>query len=349
MVSYTRPRHLSIGDIVATVSLSRGWPGEIPTRYEAGKRQLEEEFGVHVREMPNTLKPDEWIYNHPEARAQDLMQAFKDPEIKGIFSTIWGEESIRILPYIDLDVIKNNPKVFMWYSDTTITHFICQKAGIISFYGPSIMAGFGESWGMFPYMVDAVRKSVFSADPIGVIKPNLEGWTNEFLAWDDPENQHKKRKQLAHSPRRWLQWKGTVTWQLLGGCIDVFPFMIGTSIRPTIEEWKDKILFLEPSEEKISSVHFERIIRNLGSQGILHVLKGIIVGRAQMDYEKWEQLNYDEQLMKIINKELWLTDLPVVTNMDFGHTDPMFVLPLWINAELDCEHKTFSIPEAACI
>jgi muramoyltetrapeptide carboxypeptidase LdcA involved in peptidoglycan recycling len=56
------------------------------------------------------------------------MAAFKDPNIKAIISTIGGEESIRILPYIDFELIKNNPKIFMGYSDTTVSHFICQKA-----------------------------------------------------------------------------------------------------------------------------------------------------------------------------------------------------------------------------
>ena len=80
------------------------------------------------------------LYNNPQARAEDLMEGFKNNDIKAIFSTIGGDESIRILPYIDYNIIMQNPKIFMGYSDTTITHFICQKAGIVSFYGPSIMA-----------------------------------------------------------------------------------------------------------------------------------------------------------------------------------------------------------------
>lgn len=73
------------------------------------------------------------------------MNAFENPEIKAIVSTIGGEEGIRILPYVDFNVIRNNPKVFLGYSDSTVIHFICQKAGINSFYGPSIMAGFAEN------------------------------------------------------------------------------------------------------------------------------------------------------------------------------------------------------------
>ncbi len=344
-----KPKHLKKWDKVAVVSLSRGGPWAAPKRYLAGKKQLEEQFGVEVVEMTNTMKDSTWVYEHPEERAKDLMDAFKDPTIKGIFSTIWWEESVRILPYIDFEVIRNNPKVFMWYSDTTITHFICYKAGIVSFYGPSIMAGFGENGWLFPYMVDSVDKAIFSSNPIWELSPNKDGWTNEFLPWNNPENQQKKRNLLPASPWRWLQGEWKISGKLLWGCIDVFPFIIGTSIWPSVEEWKDKILFLEPSEERMSDTHFERIIRNLGSQWILHVIKGILIWRAQMDYQTNTQLNYDEQLIKIVNKELWLKDLPIVTNMDFGHTDPMFVIPLGVEWEINCSNKTFSIPEAACI
>lgn len=147
-----KPKRLKPGDKVAAVTLSWGGPGTIPGRYEAGKRQLEEEFGLKVVEMPNTMRSAEWIHANPKARAEDLMAAFADPSIKAIFSTIGGDESVRILPYLDLKVIQNNPKIFMGYSDTTVTHLACYKAGLTSFYGPSFMAGFAENCGMLPYI-----------------------------------------------------------------------------------------------------------------------------------------------------------------------------------------------------
>ena len=135
-----KPKKLQPGDKVATVSLSWGGPGTIPHRYEAGKKQLQDEFGLVVVEMPHTLSDADWLYRNPQARAEDLMAAFADPEIKGVISTIGGNDSIRILPYLDLDVIRSNPKVFLGFSDTTITHLACYKAGIGTFYGPAIIA-----------------------------------------------------------------------------------------------------------------------------------------------------------------------------------------------------------------
>ena len=346
---YTKPEHLQPNDLVCAITLSRWGPGACPDRYKAGKKQLEEEFWVKVVEWQYALESTEWIYNHPKERADDLMKAFQDPKIKAIISTIWWDESIRILPYIDFDVIKNNPKIFMWYSDTTISHFICRKAWIMSFYGPAIMAWFAENVGMFDYMVDSVRNILFSSNTVWEIIPNRDWWTSEFLSRDKPENQNKRREMLTNEPRRWLQGTWVHSWRLIWWCIDIFPFMQWTEIWPTKNEWKNKILILETCEENMSIKAFERIIRNLGSQWILSQISCILLGKSQYDYINKKQINYDDSLIKIVNVEFWLTMLPIVTNMDFWHTDPMFVLPLWCNAEIDCDSHKFIITENACI
>ena len=115
-----KPERLRKGDKVAIVSLSSGMLGEkeFIHKYYLGKQRLEEKFGLEVVTMPNTLKGIEYLREHPEKRAEDLMAAFKDKSIKAIICAIGGEETIRILPYIDYDVIKNNPKIFSGFSDT---------------------------------------------------------------------------------------------------------------------------------------------------------------------------------------------------------------------------------------
>jgi muramoyltetrapeptide carboxypeptidase LdcA involved in peptidoglycan recycling len=172
-----KPRALRPGDKVATISLSRGWPSVYPRAYQDGKRQLEEAFGVQVVESRYALKDIPWLAAHPEARAADLMEVLADPSIKGIVSTIGGDDSIRMLPYLDLSVIRENPKVFLGYSDSTITHFAFLRAGVTSFYGPSIMGGFDENGGLLHYMAESVRQVLFEPSPSLVISPNLGGWT----------------------------------------------------------------------------------------------------------------------------------------------------------------------------
>jgi len=342
-----KPQKLQPGDTVAAVSLSWGGPGKFLHRYEAGKRQLETEFGLKVVETPHALSDPAWIHQHPEARAEDLMGAFRDPAVKAIFSTIGGDDSIRILPYLDLDVIRANPKIFMGYSDTTITHLACFKAGLTSFYGPAFMAGFAENGGMFPYMVNSLRKTLFSPDPIGMVQPSTDGWTVELLDWAVLENQARMRSLTPSSGWNFLQGKGRVQGRLIGGCIEVLDWLRGTDYWPAKEDWEGAILFLETSEEAPSPEYVLRELRVFAAMGILQRLSGILYGRpgGQIPAEKFAE--YDQAILEVVTQEQGLGELPVITRMDFGHTDPMFVMPYGVLAEINCEDRQFSIVESA--
>lgn len=345
-----RPSKLAPGDKLAAVTLSWGGPGTLPGRYEAGKRQLMEAFGVELVEMPHTLRDAGFIYNNPQARADDLMQAFADPSIKGIISTIGGDESIRLMPYVDLAVIRSNPKVFMGYSDTTVSHFMCHAAGLSSFYGPAIMAGFGENGGLFDYMVQSVRRTLFSTEVIGEVKPNAEGWTVEHLDWSNAEYQKQKRKLVPPTGPRLLQGEGKVQGRLIGGCSEVLEFMKGTALWPSREHWQGAILFLENSEDMPSPTYLAYWLRNYGAMGILEKLSGILFGRpggSSMPVERFA--DYDDVLKKVVGQEYARPDMPILSHMDFGHTDPMLVLPYGALAEIDCTGARFAILESGVI
>lgn len=339
------PPKLHPGDKIATVSLSWGGPSIFLHRYQVGVQQLQDEFGLQVLEMPNTLKDADWLSRNPKARAEDWMQAFADPSIKGIFATIGGDDSIRLLPFIDLDVIRNHPKIFMGYSDTTISHLVCYKAGLVSFYGPSIMVEFAENGGMFPYMLRSLRKTLFSSDAIGTVESSTDGWTVERLDWGNPANQNIKRKLNPSTGWKFLQGKGIHRGHLIGGCIEVFDWARGTDIFPG--NWQDAILFLETSEEAPPPEMVTRTLRVFAAMGILQKLSGILFGRPGGEIKPETFPDYDRAILQVVNDEQGLTELPVITHMDFGHTAPMFVLPYGVQAEIDCETKRFSILENA--
>jgi len=340
------PRKLKRGDRVAVVSLSWGGPGAFPHRYEAGVRQLEEAFGVQVVPMPNALRDAEWLARNPEARADDLTRAFGDPSIRGIISTIGGEDSIRLLPHLDLDLMHDNPKVLMGFSDTTVTHFVCLKAGLRSYYGPAMMAGFAENGGIFEYMRASVERTLFSSEAIGLLTPNSAGWTVEHLDWADPANQARKRKLQPATGWRFLQGSGTHSGRLIGGCIEVLDWLRGTGVWPAVDVWEGAVLFLETSEEAPPPIAVKRILRTLGAVGVLGAINGVLFGRpgGQAAPEKFGE--YDSALMDVIAKESERKDIPIVTNMDFGHTDPMMVLPYGALCEIDCDARQVTIPES---
>jgi len=344
-----KPRKLQPGDTVAAISLSWGGPGTFPHRYEAGKQQLQSEFGLKVVETAHALRDAEWLHNNPKARAEDLMNAFADPSIKAIISTIGGDDSIRTLPYIDLDVIQSNPKIFIGYSDTTITHLACYKAGLVSFYGPSIMAGFAENGGMFSFMVDAVGDALFSSAPIGELKPNTNGWTVEMLDWGNPENQMRKRSLNPSTGWKYLQGKGVRQGRLIRGCLEVLDFLRGTDFWPESSAWQDAILFLETSEDAPPPSVLKYALRSYASMGILKKLSGIMFGRPGGNISPGRFIEYDEVIHEVVTQEEGLVDLPIITHMDFGHTDPMLVLPYGLQAEINCDLQQFRILENAVI
>lgn len=189
-----KPKKLKKGDKVAIVSLSSGLAGEemFRHRYELGKKRLEQ-LGFNVVTMKNTLKGIEYLYNHPEKRAEDFMEAILDKDIKGIICNIGGDDTIRLLPYIDFEAIANNPKVFMGYSDTTINHFMMQKAGVVSYYGPAVMTDFAENNNMHTYTLKYINEVLLENKEDIVIKSS-DKWTSEYLDWAIEENDNISRK-----------------------------------------------------------------------------------------------------------------------------------------------------------
>src|SRR5580698_4619323 len=141
---------------------------------------------------PRTLRPGDRVAAVSLSRAADLMEVLRDSTIHGIVSTIGGDDSIRMLPFLDYAVIRENPKVFLGYSDSTITHFAFLKAGVTSFYGPSLMAGFDENGGLPPYMAESVRQVLFEPSPSTLIPPNFGGWTVASWDWANEKRNEKK-------------------------------------------------------------------------------------------------------------------------------------------------------------
>ncbi|MCB5935677.1 LD-carboxypeptidase [Caldibacillus thermoamylovorans] len=340
-----KPKKLHPGDKVATVSPSWGGAGdpEIRWRYEQGVERLKTVFDLQVAPMPNSLKGTEYLYNHPEARAEDLMAAFRDPDIKAIFTNIGGEDSIRLLPYIDFKVIHNNPKIFMGYSDTTIPHLFCLKAGVSSFYGLSILVDFAENIEMHPYTVDKIKRTLFSNKAIGEIETAAE-WTSEHVEWTEA-NKNRKRVMQPNSGYEVLQGKGVVQGRLIGGCIEVLEFAKGTVLWPDEKYWDGCILFFETSEEKTEPTYIRYWLRNYAAQGILQKANGMIFAKP---YDEKYREEYKEEILTVM-REYGLTNLPILYNLNFGHTEPKCILPYGAQAEINCSKGSFSIQESGCI
>lgn len=343
-----KPKHLSPGDTVAIVSLSAGTLGEpwAIHKLQIARQRLEKDYGLRVKVMPNALKGREYLYRHPEARAADWMDAFRDPEVKAIFNAIGGDDTIRLLPYIDFDVIRSNPKIFTGFSDTTSNHFMMYKAGVMSYYGASIMTNFAEYVRINDYTAAAIRNTLFEPKPELDI-PSAPYW------YDDEDEKIWWKEENIHTLRQYhpeeigyevIQGNGMVEGELLGGCVDVFLELLGSPIWPSREEWRYKLLFLETSEVDIPEHYLTWILRNLAAQGIFDVISGILVGKPARR-SKYEP--YKEVYRKVVGFEANRPDLPILYNVNFGHAEPIGILPIGARCRLDADRKTLTLLEPA--
>lgn len=340
-----KPKRLQKGDKVAIVSLSWGGLGDAQFihKYYLAKRRLEQEFGLEVVTMPNALKGSDFIYEHPELRAKDLMDAFKDTAVKGIICAIGGDDTVRLIPYIDYEIIKNNPKIFMGYSDSTGNHFMMYKAGLISFYGPAIMCDFAEYVSMFEYTKNAIENILFKNSKNYMIESSPY-WSKDCVEWNEKNSDIAKKLIKDEHGYEVIQGTGKVKGHLLGGCLDVFMMDVGTEIWPSLEQWRGALLFWETSEDMLSPDIIKWTLRNLAAQGILKVISGILIGKPYCGkyYEEYKQVIKD-----VVAQEEGLTELPIIYNMNFGHALPNGIIPIGIEAEIDCENKRITLLESA--
>jgi muramoyltetrapeptide carboxypeptidase LdcA involved in peptidoglycan recycling len=338
-----KPKALVAGDTIAVVSLSWGGAALFPERYRAGLAELERQFSVKTISYPSTSLMPEELRNNPKLRAKEMMDAFKDPSIAAIVTSIGGGDTIRLLPYLDFDVIRNNPKIFLGYSDTTVNHFMCLKAGLASFYGPSIMLGFAENGGMREYEKTSVRQMLTTSEVPGIIHPSIE-WSGEYVpSWDDPKNQSIKRET---KPTKWRYIQGAVParGRLIGGCLESLNDVANSALFPELEDFDSALLFLETSEARDTANAMLDFLHDYGKRGVLARISGMIWGRPDGVHSEKELASYDEVIRTLLHK-YGRADMPVITGMDFGHTDPMFIVPYGALAEINPLDHTFTVLE----
>ncbi len=338
-----KPHRLKPGDKVAVVSLSSGSLGEkeLIHKFDIAKERFAR-YGLECIAMPHALKGRKYVYEHPEDRAKDLMEAFSDKEIKGVFCAIGGDDSVRLLPYIDFDVLKNNPKIFTGFSDSTSNHFMMHKAGLVSYYGGNIMCDMAEYGDMNPYFRSSFENTLI--DP----KPSLDIPCSEFTEFECDkvrwgiENINKKPKLRKNTGYEILQGSGKVRGELFGGCAEVFIELSFTELWRSVD-WRGKLLLLETSEENIPADYLLWILRGMAADGIFNKINGIVVGKPTYE-EKYEPY---KDVYKKIMKEANTPDLPIIYNVNVGHAYPIGVFPLGLQYEIDCDNKKLTLLEAA--
>lgn len=301
-------------------------------------------LGLVVHEYPGTRRSPGALRADPAGRAADLNAAFADPSISAIVASIGGDDSARILPYLDAQLIADNPKVFMGYSDTATQLLFAHQLGLVTFNGPSVMAGFAQSE-HFPSFDDHVRSILFEPTPTYEYRP-ASHWVDSYADWNATDDPTAVGELRPHEGWRWLNGHGPVQGRLVGGCVEVLEFLKGSRYWPSKDWWTDRILFLETSEDEPTIEQIRYWLFNYGIQGILERINGLVIGRAR-GYTDDQKLELDDMIHSIVIDMFGATHVTVATNMDFGHTDPQWILPLGVLAELHPAANTFRLLEPA--
>ncbi|MBR3396863.1 MAG: LD-carboxypeptidase [Lachnospiraceae bacterium] len=328
---------------VEVVSLSRGVLGEDFAAHELrlGTERLKS-MGLQVKFSPNALKGLEYIREHPEDRAADLIEAYSDPDVDMILCAIGGDDTYRLLPYLfDDDKLKSviNDKIFLGFSDTTINHLMLHKLGVKTFYGQSFLSDICElETNMLPY-TRSYFEELIRTGSIKEIRPS-DVWYEERTVFDDSQL-GVPRVQHENKGFELLQGPPVFSGKILGGCIDsLFDIFDGEryadmpvlceeyGIFPDAEDWKGRILLLESSEEKPSPQKYRKALEYLRERGVFRAVSGLLIGKP-MD-EAYAD-DYKKLLVSVIDD----STLPILWNVNIGHALPRCIIPFGVNAAAD--------------
>ncbi len=335
---------------VGVVSLSAGTLGEDFVRHELelGVRRLEH-YGLKVRFLPHALKGIDYLKAHPEARAADLLEAFRDPEIDLILCAIGGDDTYRLLPYLFGEGRLEKAacrKPFLGFSDSTVNHFMLHKVGLPTFYGQSFLSDVCEmDTEMLPY-TRRYFEELLRTGTIRQVKPS-EVW---YEGRTDYSPACLGTPLPAHPAESWklLQGPPVFSGKILGGCLDtIHDFFDGEryadmpalcqkyGLFPGAADWQGRILLLETSEEQMSPEKFSRALGFLKQAGVFKAVSGILFGRPMDNVHREE---YHRRLAAAVDDPA----LPILADVSVGHALPRCILPFGVNARVDAQAQTIT-------
>jgi muramoyltetrapeptide carboxypeptidase len=333
----TAPRRLQPGDTVAIVSPSAPALGLFPHRLERGLAYLES-LGLQVRVMPNATKVTGWTAGSARERVDDLHAAFADEEIAGLVCAIGGNHSNELLPHLDFDLVAANPKLFQGYSDITILHWaFFANADLRTFYGPALVSELAEYPQVLPHTERFLRAAWFGSEPLRF--EAAAEWTDERLDWRERADLTRPR-ELRPSDGWITVREGVAEGRLLGGCLETICWHLKGS-----RAWLDlagAIFFLETSEEAPSPAHVDAYLTDLAHLGVFEDVAALVFARPYGYDEEWARA-----LWEVVRRQTEPAAIPVLANVDCGHTSPMLTLPLGSHARLDAGARSFETLEPA--
>ena len=309
-----KPRRLRRGDIVGLVE---------PAGFTADAFDLElvletvRAMGLVPRPAPFLLSRYGYLAGRDEERAGDVNAMFADPEVRAIFAVRGGWGCARVLPHLDFDLIRANPKLLIGFSDITALHLaLAARTDCPTIHGPNAASAWGE------LSRDSFRRLAFDA---------------EAPTWRNPTGTEDRLVQRSGRIRTFRP--GRATGRLVGGNLTVLAALVGTPYLPSFD---GAILFLEDVDE--AQYRIDRMLTQLGLAGILGRVAGVVFGQCSNCASQGPSLG-GFTLSEILDQHLTPLGVPAFQGALIGHVADQFSIPVGARAEIDAEAGTIRILE----
>ncbi len=311
-----KPKRLAKGDTVGIIAPSSGVSDE-----ELAKAvQNMTDLGLQTKLGKSVGKVNGFLAGNDKERLDDLHRAFADKTIDAIWCVRGGYGATRFLPEIDFKIIKNNPKIFIGYSDITALHTaIYQNCNLVTFHGPVAASTYS----------DYAKKHVVNA---------LMNPSTPYKIELSPDNVVKESSLFKTA----VITKGKAKGKLIGGNLSLLTALAGTAFG--LRNTKGKLLFIEDVGEK--PYRLDRMFVQLKQSVNLRELAGIALGvfaECEAPDDK------SQTVIDVVKDQLGSLGIPVIYGLSFGHIRDQFTLPVGIEAELDTEKATLTFLEAGVI
>jgi muramoyltetrapeptide carboxypeptidase len=302
-----KPVHLNPNDLIGIISPSYGLMPEFRKFYDLGKQELIN-MGFRIKEGKTNSLIRWWSGGTQEQQAEDINLMFSDPEIKAIFCQNGGHSAMGVLPHVNFEIIKNNPKPFVGMSDITIYHLaFLKEANLLGFHMDLVTYGLGWQWSINEKREEYKKlyKDILTkTEPLGMIKPKTQ----------------------------WECWrKGEAEGNLIGGNLNNMSCLVGTKYFPN-EYFKDSIFFWEADSATLPRI--ARQLYQLKLAGLIDHIKGMVVGKiarlSPVGYGMEEPTT--KELVLDVFKEY---NFPILGNVDFGHETPNIPMPIGLKARIN--------------
>jgi muramoyltetrapeptide carboxypeptidase LdcA involved in peptidoglycan recycling len=317
------PQKLKPGDEIRIIAPSRSLSLCSKELIKLAKENFEkQEFKITFSK--NCRELDIFVSSSMKSRVEDIHEAFRDKNVKAIFTVIGGFNSNQLLKYLDYNLIKNNPKILCGYSDiTALANAITAKTDLITYSGLHF-----STWAMkkkFEYNLEYFKKCLIDENEF-IVEPS-KTWSDD--AWYKDQENRKIEKNEGFIILNQGEAEGTI----FGGNLCTLNLLQGTEFMPDIS---NSILFIEDDDMAGNNfgVEFDRNLQSLIHQPNFNKVRGIIIGR----FQKNTDMNL-EKLKYIIKTKEELKNLPIVANVNFGHTNPIITFPIGGTAKLKVNNK----------